>query len=165
MSFLMLKKYLFVAFSCLKQANPSFIPLSSAQAEGWESGEDTEGECWYPHNMEELVTVDEVGGEDDSIIEPDLPGLTEEATTSPVKELALEEAEGPAPDSTRHSPESSTCSEMEDTGREGGGGKGADTPQEDKTEEVPTNQNTDEPDRDPEPSKPSSSDFMDFPTQ
>lgn len=39
-----------------------------------ESGEDTDEECWYPHNMEELVTVDEVG-EDDSIIEPDLPEL------------------------------------------------------------------------------------------
>lgn len=42
------------------------------------SGEDTEGECWYPKSMEELVTVDEVGEEDDSIIEPDLPELQEE---------------------------------------------------------------------------------------
>ncbi|XP_068615080.1 RNA-binding protein 20-like [Brachionichthys hirsutus] len=41
----------------------------------WESGDDTEEECWYPQNMEELVTVDEVGGDDDSIIEPDLPEL------------------------------------------------------------------------------------------
>lgn len=42
------------------------------------SGEDTEGECWYPKSMEELVTVDEVGEEDDSIVEPDLPELQEE---------------------------------------------------------------------------------------
>ncbi|CAG5928882.1 unnamed protein product [Menidia menidia] len=42
-----------------------------------ESGNDTDEECWYPKNMEELVTVDEVGGEDDSIIEPDLPELEE----------------------------------------------------------------------------------------
>lgn len=47
-----------------------------SEAEEWESGDDTEGECWYPKNMEELVTVDEVG-EDDSIIEPDLPELQE----------------------------------------------------------------------------------------
>uniref|UniRef100_A0A7N8YIL8 RNA binding motif protein 20 n=1 Tax=Mastacembelus armatus TaxID=205130 RepID=A0A7N8YIL8_9TELE len=39
-----------------------------------ESGNDTDEESWYPKNMEELVTVDEVG-EDDSIIEPDLPEL------------------------------------------------------------------------------------------
>lgn len=45
----------------------------------WESEEDTDEECWYPKNMEELVTVDEVGGEDDSIIEPDLPELEEYA--------------------------------------------------------------------------------------
>uniref|UniRef100_A0A3B4CPL4 RNA binding motif protein 20 n=1 Tax=Pygocentrus nattereri TaxID=42514 RepID=A0A3B4CPL4_PYGNA len=46
--------------------------------EEWVSGEETEGESWYPKSMEELVTVDEVGGEDDSIIEPDLPDLQEE---------------------------------------------------------------------------------------
>ncbi|KAK7930121.1 hypothetical protein WMY93_006516 [Mugilogobius chulae] len=46
-----------------------------------ERAEDTDEECWYPKNMEELVTVDEVGGEDD-IIEPDLPELVE----SPQKE-------------------------------------------------------------------------------
>ncbi|KAG7223657.1 hypothetical protein INR49_015382 [Caranx melampygus] len=56
----------------------------------WESGADTDEECWYPKNMEELVTVDEVGGEDDSIIEPDLPGL-EEYMSCP-KESAEEEA-------------------------------------------------------------------------
>lgn len=41
-----------------------------------ENEEDTDEESWYPKNMEELVTVDEVGGEDD-IVEPDLPGLEE----------------------------------------------------------------------------------------
>ncbi|XP_070842758.1 RNA-binding protein 20 [Chaetodon trifascialis] len=55
----------------------------------WESGDDTDEECWYPKNMEELVTVDEVGGEDDSIIEPDLPEL-ENASCS--KESAEEES-------------------------------------------------------------------------
>ncbi|XP_076585367.1 RNA-binding protein 20 [Chaetodon auriga] len=54
-----------------------------------ESGDDTDEECWYPKNMEELVTVDEVGGEDDSIIEPDLPEL-ENASCS--KESAEEES-------------------------------------------------------------------------
>ncbi|XP_026160305.1 RNA-binding protein 20 isoform X2 [Mastacembelus armatus] len=44
-----------------------------------ESGNDTDEESWYPKNMEELVTVDEVG-EDDSIIEPDLPELEEFAS-------------------------------------------------------------------------------------
>ncbi|XP_046696992.1 LOW QUALITY PROTEIN: RNA-binding protein 20 [Silurus meridionalis] len=47
------------------------------------SGEDTEGECWYPKSMEELVTVDEVGEEDDSIVEPDLPELQEEEEEGP----------------------------------------------------------------------------------
>lgn len=55
----------------------------------WQSGDDTDEECWYPKNMEELVTVDEVG-EDDSIIEPDLPEL-EEYTSCP-KDSAEEEA-------------------------------------------------------------------------
>ncbi|KAI4893629.1 hypothetical protein NFI96_023764, partial [Prochilodus magdalenae] len=49
-----------------------------SEVEEWASGEETEGESWYPKSMEELVTVDEVGGEDDSIIEPDLPELHEE---------------------------------------------------------------------------------------
>ncbi|KAG7252451.1 hypothetical protein CRUP_034441 [Coryphaenoides rupestris] len=57
--------------------------------EAYESGEDTEGECWYPGNMEELVTVDEVerevGGEDDSIMEPDLQELLEAGSCSSSK--------------------------------------------------------------------------------
>ncbi|KAM7418792.1 hypothetical protein PAMA_016088 [Pampus argenteus] len=55
-----------------------------------EGGDDTDEECWYPKNMEELVTVDEVGGEDDSIIEPDLPELEEYTSCS--KESAKKEA-------------------------------------------------------------------------
>ncbi len=46
--------------------------------QGLESIDDGEEESWYPKNMEELVTVDEVGGEDDSIVEPDLPDLHKE---------------------------------------------------------------------------------------
>lgn len=55
-----------------------------------ENNEDTDEECWYPKNMEELVTVDEVGGEDDSIVEPDLCEL-EEFVSGP-KEVVLEES-------------------------------------------------------------------------
>ncbi|KAG1939927.1 RNA-binding protein [Pimephales promelas] len=51
---------------------------SKCESEGLESGDDGEEESWYPKSMEELVTVDEVGGEDDSIVEPDLPDLQEE---------------------------------------------------------------------------------------
>ncbi|KAK2819558.1 hypothetical protein Q7C36_021204 [Tachysurus vachellii] len=57
------------------------------------SGEDTEGECWYPNSMEELVTVDEVGEEDDSIVEPDLPELQEEEREEEHEEEAKEDGE------------------------------------------------------------------------
>ncbi|XP_054437471.1 RNA-binding protein 20 isoform X4 [Pteronotus mesoamericanus] len=43
----------------------------------WDSGSEAEDESWYPTNMEELVTVDEVGEEEDFIMEPDLPELEE----------------------------------------------------------------------------------------
>uniref|UniRef100_A0A671MXR5 RNA binding motif protein 20 n=1 Tax=Sinocyclocheilus anshuiensis TaxID=1608454 RepID=A0A671MXR5_9TELE len=49
-----------------------------SENQGLESVDDGEEESWYPKSMEELVTVDEVGGEDDSIVEPDLPDLQEE---------------------------------------------------------------------------------------
>lgn len=45
--------------------------------EDWESGSEAEDESWYPTNMEELVTVDEVGEEEDLIMEPDIPELDE----------------------------------------------------------------------------------------
>ncbi|XP_006831545.1 PREDICTED: RNA-binding protein 20 [Chrysochloris asiatica] len=41
-----------------------------------DSESEAEGESWYPTNMEELVTVDEVG-EEDFIMEPDIPELEE----------------------------------------------------------------------------------------
>ncbi|XP_074519009.1 RNA-binding protein 20 [Halichoeres trimaculatus] len=56
----------------------------------YESEDDPDEECWYPKNMEELVTVDEVGGEDDSIVEPDLPEL--EKFVACIKESREEEA-------------------------------------------------------------------------
>uniref|UniRef100_A0A3P8VX67 Matrin-type domain-containing protein n=3 Tax=Cynoglossus semilaevis TaxID=244447 RepID=A0A3P8VX67_CYNSE len=63
-----------------------------------ESGVDTDEECWYPKNMEELVTVDEVGEEDDSIIEPDLPEIDEDtAGPKPVLEKEAVEEHVPMP--------------------------------------------------------------------
>nr|XP_057940623.1 RNA-binding protein 20 [Doryrhamphus excisus] len=56
-----------------------------------ESEENTDDESWYPKHIEEFLTVDEVGGEDDSIIEPDLPELEEDLTTS--KESAEEQTQ------------------------------------------------------------------------
>ncbi|XP_045563896.1 RNA-binding protein 20 isoform X2 [Salmo salar] len=123
-----------------------------SEAEEWESGDDTEGECWYPKNMEELVTVDEVG-EDDSIIEPDLPELQEHEDVSasdlhkdPTEEEEEEEEEGEAPRSTS-TPSPRPCSEKElaqreDTklGRGGGVGGVVDpTPTEEKDGEISTN--------------------------
>ncbi|XP_061492008.1 RNA-binding protein 20 isoform X2 [Rhineura floridana] len=49
---------------------------SSRNEKDWESGSEMEAETWYPSNMEELVTVDEVG-EDDLIMEPDITELEE----------------------------------------------------------------------------------------
>ncbi|MBN3297211.1 RBM20 protein, partial [Amia calva] len=56
---------------------PTMLLSLCVQTEDGESGNETEGESWYPRNMEELVTVDEVGEEEDYIIEPDLPELQE----------------------------------------------------------------------------------------
>ncbi|XP_015673597.1 RNA-binding protein 20 isoform X1 [Protobothrops mucrosquamatus] len=53
--------------------------------EDWESGSDMEAETWYPTNMEELVTVDEVG-EDDLIMEPDITELEEIVTVGQEEE-------------------------------------------------------------------------------
>lgn len=50
--------------------------MSLWQDRDWESESEVEGETWYPTNMEELVTVDEVG-EDDLIMEPDITELEE----------------------------------------------------------------------------------------
>ncbi|XP_069467874.1 RNA-binding protein 20 isoform X2 [Ambystoma mexicanum] len=53
---------------------PETKTSSKTQEEECES--EAEGETWYPSNMEELVTVDEVG-EEDCVIEPDITELEE----------------------------------------------------------------------------------------
>ncbi|XP_070489140.1 RNA-binding protein 20 isoform X1 [Equus przewalskii] len=57
----------------------SFDPENTRtkKEQDWESGSEAEVESWYPTNMEELVTVDEVGEEEDFIMEPDIPELEE----------------------------------------------------------------------------------------
>ncbi|KAM5131937.1 RNA-binding protein 20 [Mantella aurantiaca] len=55
---------------------PDIQHVIQQKEQDWESGSDLEGESWYPANMEELVTVDEVG-EEDLIIEPDITELEE----------------------------------------------------------------------------------------
>ncbi|KAK4820620.1 hypothetical protein QYF61_001926, partial [Mycteria americana] len=65
--------------SANKQGKESGEILENTRKEkdrDWESGSEIEGETWYPANMEELVTVDEVG-EDDLIMEPDITELEE----------------------------------------------------------------------------------------
>uniref|UniRef100_A0A8C6ZNV5 RNA binding motif protein 20 n=1 Tax=Nothoprocta perdicaria TaxID=30464 RepID=A0A8C6ZNV5_NOTPE len=65
-----------------KEARPSENEVNrdpkirTKKEKDWESGSEIEGETWYPANMEELVTVDEVG-EDDLIMEPDITELEE----------------------------------------------------------------------------------------
>ncbi|XP_074763810.1 RNA-binding protein 20 isoform X3 [Athene noctua] len=62
-----------------KQGKESGEVLENTRKEkdrDWESESEIEGETWYPANMEELVTVDEVG-EDDLIMEPDITELEE----------------------------------------------------------------------------------------
>ncbi|XP_029466217.1 LOW QUALITY PROTEIN: RNA-binding protein 20 [Rhinatrema bivittatum] len=56
--------------------------LRKNREQDWESGSEVEGEAWYPTNMEELVTVDEVG-EEDFIIEPDILELVEAVPVEP----------------------------------------------------------------------------------
>ncbi|XP_077205804.1 RNA-binding protein 20 isoform X3 [Paroedura picta] len=55
----------------------------------WESESEMEAEAWYPTNMEELVTVDEVG-EDDLIMEPDITELEEIVTVGTKPHECLE---------------------------------------------------------------------------
>uniref|UniRef100_A0A3P9IAI1 Matrin-type domain-containing protein n=1 Tax=Oryzias latipes TaxID=8090 RepID=A0A3P9IAI1_ORYLA len=88
--------------------------------DGDESGEDTDEECWFPTNMEELVTVDEVGGEDDSIIEPDLPEV--EGFTSCPKETGVEASveKPPAPPSLEPQEILTQKPEKENSGEETG---------------------------------------------
>ncbi|KAI1887003.1 hypothetical protein AGOR_G00201570 [Albula goreensis] len=66
--------------SCENKEPTELKRSKDSEAEDWDSGEESEGEVWFPGNMEELVTVDEVGEEEeDSIIEPDLPTEQEDA--------------------------------------------------------------------------------------
>ncbi|XP_066457508.1 RNA-binding protein 20 isoform X2 [Eleutherodactylus coqui] len=51
-------------------------PTTKNKEQDWDTGSELEGESWYPTNMEELVTVDEVG-EEDLIVEPDITELEE----------------------------------------------------------------------------------------
>lgn len=60
------------------------------QEQDWESGSEMEAETWYPTNMEELVTVDEVG-EDDLIMEPDITELEEIVTVGQKQQVYSEE--------------------------------------------------------------------------
>ncbi|XP_068114801.1 RNA-binding protein 20 isoform X2 [Hyperolius riggenbachi] len=55
---------------------PDIEPIIRQKDQDWESESEPEGENWYPANMEELVTVDEVG-EEDLIVEPDITELEE----------------------------------------------------------------------------------------
>uniref|UniRef100_A0A8C3P4S6 RNA binding motif protein 20 n=1 Tax=Chrysemys picta bellii TaxID=8478 RepID=A0A8C3P4S6_CHRPI len=71
--------------SANKQGKDSADSMESTRKEkerDWESGSEMEGEAWYPANMEELVTVDEVG-EDDFIMEPDITELEEIVPVDP----------------------------------------------------------------------------------
>ncbi|XP_067393336.1 RNA-binding protein 20 isoform X2 [Emydura macquarii macquarii] len=71
--------------SANKQGKDSGESMESTRKEkeqDWESGSEMEGEAWYPTNMEELVTVDEVG-EDDFIMEPDITELEEIVPVDP----------------------------------------------------------------------------------
>uniref|UniRef100_A0A452HIE6 Uncharacterized protein n=1 Tax=Gopherus agassizii TaxID=38772 RepID=A0A452HIE6_9SAUR len=71
--------------SANKQGKDSADSVESTRKEkeqDWESGSEMEGEAWYPANMEELVTVDEVG-EDDFIMEPDITELEEIVPVDP----------------------------------------------------------------------------------
>uniref|UniRef100_A0A8D3C6T7 RNA binding motif protein 20 n=1 Tax=Scophthalmus maximus TaxID=52904 RepID=A0A8D3C6T7_SCOMX len=99
-------------------------PLCRSSEEKRKSSPDrveSEEECWYPNNMEELVTVDEVGGEDDSIIEPDLPELEEYASCpkETTQEEAVEENTSP-PASSLEVPETDKRSDEERSRKDAG---------------------------------------------
>ncbi|KAL8187347.1 UNVERIFIED_CONTAM: hypothetical protein K2H54_045760 [Gekko kuhli] len=66
----------------MKEIEGSMECSGKEKEQDWESGSEMEAETWYPTNMEELVTVDEVG-EDDLIMEPDITELEEIVTVDP----------------------------------------------------------------------------------
>uniref|UniRef100_A0A8C8RJ01 RNA binding motif protein 20 n=1 Tax=Pelusios castaneus TaxID=367368 RepID=A0A8C8RJ01_9SAUR len=78
--------------SANKQGKDSREPMENTRKEkerDWESGSEMEGEAWYPANMEELVTVDEVG-EEDFIMEPDITELEEIVPVEPKDKASSE---------------------------------------------------------------------------
>ncbi|KAF7223783.1 transcript variant X2 [Nothobranchius furzeri] len=127
--------------------------------------EDTDEECWYPKNMEELVTVDEVGGEDDSIIEPDLSEL-EEFASSP-KESAAEGAKDKQDASLTASLEEKKTSEetSEQEKSSGDAGGQASTFTADKTDDQIPESNTEEEKLHPVDSECSTSNLGGFPSE
>ncbi|XP_066477129.1 RNA-binding protein 20 isoform X2 [Tiliqua scincoides] len=73
----------------VKEAEDSTENSTKEKDQDWESGSEMEAETWYPTNMEELVTVDEVG-EDDLIMEPDITELEEIVTVGQKQEECCE---------------------------------------------------------------------------
>ncbi|XP_077427099.1 RNA-binding protein 20 [Vanacampus margaritifer] len=83
---------------------------------GKESGENTDDDCCYPKDMEDFLTVDEVG-EDDFIIEPDLPELEEDTTCpqEPAEEQTQTREETlPSPSLPLEKPETSVNKPVEE---------------------------------------------------
>ncbi|XP_029949240.1 RNA-binding protein 20 [Salarias fasciatus] len=102
----------------------------------WESGDETDEDVWYPNNMEELVTVDEVGGEDDSIIEPDLSEL-EEFASGPKEPAAEEPGEARVSPSVPSAEVKEECDEKSQAERScGDAGEPAASSMSEKTEDV-----------------------------
>lgn len=115
--------------------------------------------------MEELVTVDEVGGEDDSIIEPDLPEL-EEYSSCPkesAEDEVVEEQLLPA----------TSCLEVQETSKEKPNqekscddvGDQVEQPVTEKAEDVLTEKNLEEQKLSPGISEPPISNLSDFPSE
>lgn len=132
----------------------------------WESGDDTEGESWYPKNMEELVTVDEVGGEDDSIIEPDLPELAE-STSCPEASTKEEMAEElvPPPTNSRSEMQEASNEASEQEKNKGNDGVEPETPVAEKEEDVLTGASPKEQTLNPVAPELPSTDIRDFPSE
>ncbi|XP_053186641.1 RNA-binding protein 20 [Scomber japonicus] len=130
-----------------------------------ESGDDTDEECWYPKNMEELVTVDEVGGEDDSIIEPDLPDLEEyiSCAKESAEEVAVEEKLLPTTSSLEVQETSKEKSNQEKSC--GDAGDQEETSVTEKAENVLTATRTEEQKLTPVISEPPSTNLSDFPSE
>ncbi|XP_068448751.1 RNA-binding protein 20 [Clinocottus analis] len=121
----------------------------------WGSGDESDEECWYPKNMEELVTVDEVGGEDDSIIEPDLPEL-EECVSCPKESADDEAVEEHIPPPSSSSSSSSSCEDAGDP---------AETSVNEKPMSVLTAASPEDQTLSPVTSEPPVNNLMDFPSE